>query len=102
MAVVFVTCKDKKEAEKISKDIVLRKLAACVNIIDRVESVFKWNGKLEKTRESLMIVKTTVLNLSKMQKRIKELHSYTCPEVIAMQISRSNKNYLNWVRRSCT
>lgn len=96
--VVFVTTSDKNEALNIAQTLVLEKLCACVNIIEPVVSVFFWKGKIERAPEVLMILKTLSNLFPELLRRIKELHSYDVPEVIAVPIIGGNPSYLNWIK----
>jgi periplasmic divalent cation tolerance protein len=94
----FVTTDTKKLAIRIASRIVQEKLAACVNIIDGMRSIYRWKGKIEKTKETLLIIKTRK-NLTKdLIVLIKKLHTYTTPEIIFFEIDDGEKNYLNWIR----
>lgn len=98
--VIFITCSNKKEASKIAQALVTQKLAACVNIIKNIESVFWWRAKVDKTKESLLIVKSKKGKLNKIIKLVKFLHSYQVPEIIALPILAGNRDYLGWVDES--
>ncbi len=100
MIVVFVTVKDKKEAKFIAGGLLKEKLAACVNIVDNIESLFWWQGKIDNARECLLIIKSRESLLKKIIKKVKDLHSYTCPEIIALSIIGGNKDYLDWIEDS--
>ena len=76
------------------------RLAACVNIVGGIESVYRWEGKVTSDSEALMIVKTTGERYPELEHRVKELHSYSTPEVVAIRIERGSKEYLNWLRDS--
>ncbi|MCQ5363190.1 MAG: divalent-cation tolerance protein CutA [Candidatus Methanomethylicia archaeon] len=99
-AVVFITVGSKEEAHRIAHDLVNEGLAACVNIIGGVESIFYWQGKTEAAPEHLLIVKTTKDRLDLLVKRTKELHSYSVPEIIWFALDGGLKEYLDWVRKS--
>jgi len=98
--VIFVTTANKKEAEKIASRLVKEKLAACVNIIENVHSLFWWQGRVDEAGEALLIVKTRKALLPKLIKRVKSLHSYEVPEIIALPIIAGNKKYLRWINES--
>jgi periplasmic divalent cation tolerance protein len=98
--VVFVTASNKKEAEYIAVEIIKNKLAACVNIIEKVHSFFWWQAKLDSAKEALLVIKTRKVLINKLIKRIKSLHSYEVPEIIALPIIAGNKKYLEWVDES--
>jgi len=95
--VILVTAANKQEADKIAKVLVEAKLAACVNVVDKIGSTFWWQGKIDKSNESLLIIKTKKSLFSKVAKKIKGLHSYTVPEIIALPIVAGNKQYLDWI-----
>lgn len=94
---VFVTTSTTDEARMIGQILVEEGLVACCNIIQSIESVFKWQGKLRIERESLMICKTREGLFSSVEKRVKQLHSYEVPEIIAVPVTQGSKNYLDWV-----
>ncbi|MFH1641116.1 MAG: divalent-cation tolerance protein CutA [Candidatus Omnitrophota bacterium] len=98
--VVFCTAANKKEAERIAQGLIKNKLAACVNIVDKVRSLFWWQGKIDKAEESLLVIKTRKALFGKLTKTIKSLHSYEVPEIIALPIIAGNKKYLEWIRES--
>lgn len=101
VCLVFCTVPNRRTGRKISSFLVKEKLAACVNFISGVHSFFRWKGKLEKTSEHLLIIKTVSSCLDKLENRIKQLHPYEVPEIIAFPISRGNQEYLDWVQTSC-
>ena len=100
--IVFVTAPDEDEARRIAENVVAERLAACVNIINGVESIYRWQGEVARDRELLLIVKTTGDRYGELERRVKELHSYTTPEVIAFRIERGSTSYLDWIRDSTT
>lgn len=95
--VVFVTTPSEEEATKISKVLVEEKLAACINIVRNIRSIYSWQGKIEDESEALMIIKTKYELYEELEKRIKELHSYTVPEIIAVKIKKGSESYINWL-----
>ncbi|MFH1655960.1 MAG: divalent-cation tolerance protein CutA [Candidatus Omnitrophota bacterium] len=95
--VVFVTCANKSEANKIAKALIKAKLAACVNLLNPVNSLFWWQGKVDSSKEILLIIKTKKRLFGKLEKLVKSLHSYDVPEIIAFPILMGNKKYLNWI-----
>jgi len=98
--VILVTTKNAREANKIAKKLVEKKLIACANIIKGVNSIFRWAGKVDQANEALMIIKSRRKHLNKIIKEVKSLHSYDCPEVIALPILGGNRDYLKWVEGS--
>jgi periplasmic divalent cation tolerance protein len=101
--IVLVTCGSAAEARKIAEAVVKRCLAACVNILATpVESVYRWKGKLEKSRERLLIIKTSKTRLKALKREVLRLHSYETPEFIALAISGGSSKYLSWIAQSLT
>jgi len=98
--VIFVTAANKKEAEKIASALIKNKLAACVNIIENVNSLFWWQGKVDSAKEALLIVKTRKVLVPKLIKKVKLLHSYVVPEIIVLPIICGDKEYLKWINES--
>ncbi|MDD5729718.1 MAG: divalent-cation tolerance protein CutA [Candidatus Omnitrophica bacterium] len=96
-SVILVTVSSKKEADRIALALIKEKLAACVNISDRIESVYWWEGKVVKSRELLLVIKTRKALVKRLIKKIKSLHSYTVPEIIALPVISGNKEYLGWI-----
>jgi periplasmic divalent cation tolerance protein len=96
-AVVFITAKDHEEAQKIAKDLVKKRQAACVNIVPGMNSHYWWKDKLEAAEESLLIVKTKESLLPEVIKSVKKLHSYRIPEIIALPIVDGSRDYLEWI-----
>jgi periplasmic divalent cation tolerance protein len=95
--VIFITSKNADEAEKISKALVKRRLAACVNTIPEVSSHFWWKDKLETTKECMLVIKTRDTLLPDIIKSVKKIHSYSIPEIIALPIVGANQEYLDWI-----
>ncbi|MFN3787281.1 MAG: divalent-cation tolerance protein CutA [Sulfurihydrogenibium azorense] len=98
--VVLITTSSFEEAKKIANYLVENKLAACVNIIEKVNSIFFWKGNIENYDESLMIVKTKKDLFEKLKEEVKKLHSYTVPEIIALPIIDGSEDYLNWIEET--
>jgi periplasmic divalent cation tolerance protein len=96
--VAFVTASE-KDSGRIAKILVEQKLAACINIIS-VESIYRWNEKIEDERENLLIIKTTESKIDQLKKTIKEIHSYEVPECIILPIEDGLPDYLNWINDS--
>ncbi|MBT4512122.1 MAG: divalent-cation tolerance protein CutA [Chloroflexi bacterium] len=99
-AVVLCTTPS-NEVEKLARPLVEEELVACVNVAD-VNSFFRWEGKLEEEKESLLIMKTKTDNIPAIIERIRELHSYDVPEIIALPIIQGNDGYLDWIDKSVT
>lgn len=98
--VVLVTASTRDEAAAIAEALVSERLAACVNIVAAIESIYRWEGKVTRDSEALMIIKTTNERYPELEHRVKELHSYSTPEVVALRIERGSEQYLNWLRDS--
>lgn len=99
-AIIFITCAQKSEARKIAKALVSQRLAACVNIIPKVESWFRWRGKVDQAEECLLVVKSKKKYFRRLTRLVKSLHSYAVPEIIACPLVFAEKNYLNWLDES--
>ncbi len=95
--VVFITVGGEAEARKISETLVELRLAACVNIIGPVHSVYRWKEEVEKAEECLLMVKTSLERLDALIKKVKEIHSYNVPEIIALNIDGGSEDYLRWL-----
>jgi len=95
--VLFITTADAEEARRIADVLVKKRKAACVNIVPGVSSLFWWQGKVEKTDESLLMVKSRASLLNQIVKLVKQHHSYDVPEIIALPIIGGNPDYLEWI-----
>ena len=98
--VVFVTAKNKTEAKRIARGLLKDRLAACVNILAGVESLFWWQGKIDRGSEVLMIIKTKRKLFEKVMAKVKLLHSYQTPEIIALPVVAGSWAYLKWIDES--
>lgn len=98
--VVLVTTSSKDEATAIGKTLVEERLVACVNIVPEVRSLFTWEEKTQDERETLLILKSRFSLLERLTERVKSLHSYSVPEVIALPIIGGSADYLRWLRES--
>lgn len=98
--VIFVTTKDRQEAEAIARNLVEEKLAACVNILDGVQSVFWWEGKVDQAQEALLMIKSRKDLLPQIITAVKSLHSYSVPEIIALPVQDGHSDYLKWIEES--
>lgn len=95
---VLVTCANHIQAKLIARSVVEKRLAACVNILrSPIESHYRWNGKVEKARELLLIIKTTARRLGALEREVKRLHSYEVPEFLVLPIIAGSKAYLDWL-----
>jgi len=98
--VVVVTTTDKQEAEKIVRRLLDEKLIACANIISPISSHFHWSGKIEKTEECLVLMKSREDLFEKLAEVTKSLHSYEVPEILALPIINGSRTYIDWLE-SC-
>ncbi|MGD0335484.1 MAG: divalent-cation tolerance protein CutA [Candidatus Omnitrophota bacterium] len=98
--VILVTVPSKAEARRIARGLLKEKLAACVNIIGRVDSLFWWKGKIEQAAESLLIIKSRRSKAKKIIQAVKSMHSYEVPEIICLPIVEGHKPYLRWIDES--
>lgn len=94
---IITNCPDEATANAIALTVIEEKLAACVNILPRVQSIYRWQGKVESTSEIPLFFKSTAAGYPALESRIKALHPYDIPEIIALPISRGLPAFLNWV-----
>jgi len=94
---IFITSGKEEEAKRLARVLVEEKLAACVNILPNVESLYWWKGNIEVSKEWMLVVKTQGKMVNRIVKRVKEIHSYEVPEIIALPIAGGNKDYLRWI-----
>jgi periplasmic divalent cation tolerance protein len=100
--VVYVTAGSAAEGDRLARALVEERLAACVNRVAPVHSVYRWEGKLEQSEEQLLIIKTQKERFSALEKRVRELHSYAVPEIIALPIIDGSQDYLRWLSEQTT
>ena len=98
--VVFVTTSSKKEAQKIANALVKQKLAACVQILPQMESIYVWDKKTCRDKEFLLIIKSQKKLFSQLEKAILKLHSYKVPQMVALPIIQGHRPYLQWLKNS--
>lgn len=98
--VVLTTVKNRADAKRLAERLVSEKLAACVSTVPNVASVYRWRGKVERAREVLVVVKTSMKKLDRLIPRIKELHSYEVPEVLVLRAEQGLPEYLKWIEES--
>jgi len=95
--IIFITASSKEEAENIGRALVNERLAACCNIVDNISSIFRWEGKICRENEVLLLVKSSSSLFGDIVKKVKSIHSYDVPEVIAVPIKCGSEEYLNWI-----
>ena len=95
--IVLTTAGSSQEADKIATTLVERRLAACVNIIPQIQSVYRWQGNVERATEWLLIIKSRAAAFESVRDAIKEIHSYELPECVMVEIESGSKPYLDWI-----
>jgi len=98
--VVLVTVEKQEDGERIAENLVAEKLAACVNIVPGLTSVYSWQGAVEKAKELLLVMKTRASLFGRLRARVVELHPYDVPEVLALQVEAGHAPYLAWIDES--
>ena len=98
--VVLVTCGSEEQAANIANSLVEEGLAACVNIISPVRSIYRWEGKIWDEKEWVLIIKTQKKRFEELEKKVKSLHSYSVPEIIALPIVEGSESYLEWLEET--
>ena len=101
-SLVYVTTANSDEAARIGKVLVTERLAASVNILGEIRSIFRWEEKIHDKKETLLIAKTSTLRVDELIDRIRSLHSYQCPCIVAWRLDEGNDAYLNWIGRETT
>lgn len=100
VVLVLTTAGQESEAQKIAHELVERRLAACVNIVPRIQSVYRWEGRVETAEEFLLVIKTTSARSTEVKTAIGELHSYELPECVVISIESGSEEYLKWIEES--
>lgn len=95
--VVLMTAADAEEAERIASALVEARLAACVQILPAIKSVYRWKGAIERENESLLAAKTTREKFDELEQAVRAIHSYETPEIIALPVTAASEPYLNWL-----
>src|SRR6476469_7157522 len=98
--IVLSTAGSQAEAHKIAQALVERRLAACVNIVPQIESVYRWQGNVERAIEWLLLIKTQASTFERVRDAIKELHSYDLPECVMLEVAAGSSEYLNWIAKN--
>lgn len=95
--IILCTCPDRTTAERIAETVVSERLAACVNIAPGLTSIYRWEGQVQREAELLLLIKTRQAVYPQLEARIRELHPYQVPELIALPIQTGSAAYLNWI-----
>jgi periplasmic divalent cation tolerance protein len=98
--IVLTTCGSEEEAEKIARHMVEKRLAACVNVIPKIRSIYRWKEKVESETEWLLLVKTNAANIARVREAITVLHSYEIPECVVLVMEDGSEAYLKWIDES--
>lgn len=98
--VVFMTAADRDEAGRLAEMLVVARLAACVQILPEMESVYRWEGRIERQREVLLLAKTTSAKFADLEREVRALHSYETPEIVAVPLTTASVPYLRWLSDS--
>jgi periplasmic divalent cation tolerance protein len=94
---IYMTVGSKEEARKIGKELVTERLAACVNILDNMNSFYRWDGKIQDDTEVVMIAKTTENRVADLIKKVTSLHSYDCPCIVSLPVAGGHQPFLEWI-----
>ncbi len=95
--VVFITAPNREEARLLAETLVTNRLAACIQILPEVESIYRWQGKIERQPEILLIGKTTRRKFPELEAEVRRIHSYDTPEIVAVSITEGSSPYLDWL-----
>ncbi|MEX0593156.1 MAG: divalent-cation tolerance protein CutA [Balneolaceae bacterium] len=99
LRLIYITTQNRDEAREIGRTLVEERLAACVNIIDGMESIYEWNGEIKIGKEAILIAKTPYYNVDRLTRRVRQLHSYQCPAILSITLTEQegNEAYLDWL-----
>ena len=99
--IIYVTCPHMEEARTIGNQLVEENMVACVNLLSGMESIYRWEGKIQQGREVVLLAKTTAARVDEVMARVVELHSYEVPCVVAWPIEKGNPDFLKWIEGEC-
>jgi periplasmic divalent cation tolerance protein len=97
ICLIYMTAGSEEEARRIGRELVSSRLAACVNIIPGMRSIYRWEDALQEDRETVLIAKTTAERVSDVTRRVKDAHSYDCPCVVSLPVTGGNQAFIDWV-----
>lgn len=97
VCLVYMTAGSEDEARRIGRELVSLRLAACVNILSGMNSIYRWEGKLQEEKETVLIAKTCAERVSQLTQRVKEIHSYDCPCVVSLPVNGGNLDFIDWI-----
>jgi len=100
LVVVLMTAADRDEANRIAEMLVNSRLAACVQVLPEIHSVYRWKGKVERATETLLLAKTTSDRFDELDRAVREIHSYDTPEIVALSVNAASAPYLKWLLES--
>ena len=95
---IYMTAGSTEEARKIGSELVISKLAACVNILENMSSIYMWQGEVQDDSEVVLIAKTTAACVPQLVEKVKSLHSYDCPCIVSLPVSGGNQAFLDWIQ----
>ncbi|CAD5234585.1 unnamed protein product [Bursaphelenchus xylophilus] len=98
-SVVYVTVPSKEVGKSIARELVNSKVAACVNIVPQVTSIYEWDGNVQEDEEAMLIIKTKTESLNQLKESVLRQHPYAIPEIIAMPIEQGHEPYLEWINK---
>jgi periplasmic divalent cation tolerance protein len=101
IVLAFSTFPDVETARRIARELVTENFAACANVIPKIESIYRWQGKIEQGDETLVLFKTTAARFAAFQEKLKSLHPYDVPEIISCEVKAGLPDYLCWVTQNC-
>lgn len=99
LCIVYIPVSNENEGANIGEKIVTAKLAACANVFSSIRSIYLWEGSLEENNEAVLILKTKESLVQEVENAVKELHSYSCPCIMALPVIHANKEFIEWVER---
>ena len=99
VVLIYMTAKNLGEAEKIGNVLVEKRLAACINILGPIRSIYRWDGKIQKGREVAFLAKTRSTKVKRLVQQVKKIHSYSCPCIVAVPVTDGDSDFLRWIEQ---